>query len=110
MSYSGPDFGSTDAHLVRPVLIEERKSPFSMRKKRGLLCTFRGFYQGGSYGSDQSVVVFQNGDYDFENGDFLSSIRRTGLTVAAAFQRRLVEVEFRGRKRPKIPPSPFIGV
>ena len=50
-----------------------------MPKKGGLLRTFRGFYQGRSCGSDQSVVVFQKGDFDFENGDFLSSIR-TGLS------------------------------
>ena len=105
-----PCIGSKHVRTIRPALVEERKSPFSLPKERGLLCTIRGFYQGGSYGSDQPVVVLQKGDFDFENGDFLSSIRRTGLTVAAAFQRRLVEVEFRGRKRPKIPPSPFIGV
>ena len=57
------------------------KIPVFNAKRKGLVCTFRGFYQGGSYGSYQSVVVFQKGDFDFENRDFLSSVR-TGLMDA----------------------------
>ena len=70
-----------NAFSIRPVLIEERKSPFSIPQKGGLMFTLRGFYRGDICRSDQSVVVFQKEDFDFEKGDFLFSIR-TGLNLS----------------------------